>query len=107
MRHTKNLPTSFIKKLLFIVKIEGESAWPALLPSSRHFATGLLRPKIGDFVVFKNPKSEEEIFVKKVSDIRDGLFFVESVLPGGSSSREFGLVPERFVLGKIICRKSI
>ena len=102
MRPIKNSPTSFIKKLLFIVKIEGESAWPALVPSNRYFATSLLKPKIGDFVVFKNPKNEEEIFVKKVSAIDGNNYFMEGLLAGSSSSNDFGMVTKKLILGKII-----
>ena len=102
MTPIKNSPINFIKRILFSVTIEGESAWPVLVPSKRYFATCILKPKVGDFVVFKNPKNEEEIFVKKVRTIERGGYFVEGTVSWSSSSKEFGCIPRNLVLGKII-----
>jgi hypothetical protein len=76
---------------------------PALLPLRRYFASGLFFPRVGDFVVFQNPKNKDEIFVKKVSELLPGgSYLVESVFPVGSSSADFGPVPKELVLGKIL-----
>ena len=103
----KKMALSKRKFWLFTVSVEGESAWPALLPSRQYFATCLLKPKIGDFIVFHNPKNKEEIFVKKVRAIERGGYFVEGTLSWASSSEDFGIVPKELVLGKIISRRSI
>ena len=57
MRPIKQLLTSSIKGLIFKIKIEGESAWPKLIPQKIYWATNLFKPKINDFIIFKNPKN--------------------------------------------------
>jgi len=84
------------------VKIEGESLWPELIPGKSYLASSLLKPKTGDYVVFKNPKNPGEVFVKKVKKIIDGSYEVNGTIPWSSSSKTFGLVPKELVLGKII-----
>lgn len=95
---TKQSPTSFtsrlysllstrysLTKLLFVVKVEGESAWPELIPGKYYFATSLLRPKVGRYAVFKNPKKPKQILVKKISAVeRDSLEVSSSVSWGKS-----------------------
>jgi len=95
-------PISFIKTLIFLVKVEGESAWPDLIPGKRYFATKLLSPKPGDFIVFKNPNNKEEIFVKKILNLDKSSYFVSGNLPWSSSSSDFGRVSRKLVLGKVI-----
>lgn len=56
-----------LRNLLFKVKIFGESCWPELVPGKIYLATSLKKPRIGNYVVFKNPKPEEpEYIIKKV-----------------------------------------
>lgn len=87
--------------IVFVVRVEGESMWPALVPGRRYFASsrGVLR--VGDFAVFRNPKETSRIFVKRVAAARDGAYGMESAVSWGSSSREFGPVPQKYVLGKV------
>lgn len=98
----KNSPISFTKRILFRVKVEGMSAWPALVPSRRYFASCLVGPQIGDFIVFKNPKNEAETFVKRVAAKTPEGFVVEGLLEGSSSSADFGIVPQSIIFGKIL-----
>ncbi len=88
--------------LIFLVKVEGESAWPNLVPEKRYLATNLLKPKVSDFIVFQNPKNRKEIFVKKVKEIKNNFYFVEGTVSWSESSKNFGQVNKNLVLGKII-----
>ncbi len=90
------------KPPLFLVKVDGESLWPELVPGKHYLATSLLKPTVGDYIVFKNPNDVRAIFVKKINAVRDGLYEVVGTIPWSSSSEEFGMVPEELVLGKII-----
>jgi len=91
-----------IKRLLFLVKVEGESAWPELVPEKIYFATSLLRPKIGNFIVFKNPKNNEQNFVKKIVKITPAGYEVQGLSSWSSSSEDFGLVNKKSILGTLI-----
>ncbi|MCP6719338.1 MAG: S26 family signal peptidase [Patescibacteria group bacterium] len=99
---TKKLPISFIKRLIFSVEVEGESAWPELIPEKTYLATGIKKPKVGDFIVFLNPENNKEILVKKIKSIEDNYYFVSGNVSWANSSKDFGLVPKELVLGKII-----
>lgn len=85
-----------------MVKIEGESAWPDLIPGRSYLATNLSRPRIGDFVIFKNPKNKNEIFVKQVKEIKGNDYCLEGRLPWAESSKDFGLVNKNLILGRLI-----
>ncbi|GEM_PF-1979359 len=88
--------------IIFLVRVEGESAWPLLMPGGRYFASGLHRPRIGDFAVFQNPRDRSRVFVKRVAGIEHGLYRMESAVSWGSSSDDFGVVPRELIVGKII-----
>ncbi len=90
-----------IRGLLFAVRVEGESMWPALVPCRRYLASALGVVRVGDCAVFRNPKETSRVFVKRVAAVRGGDYIMESAVSWGSSSRDFGLVPERLVLGKL------
>ena len=92
---------------IFFVKIEGESLWPELIPGKSYLATSLFKPRIGDYLVFKNPKNQSEIFVKKVTKIIGKSCEVGGTIPWSSSSGTFGLVPQELALGKIILSSSV
>ncbi len=102
MKLIRYLLKSFIKRAIFLVKVEGESAWPELVPEKLYFATNLIKPKKGELVVFKNPKDKKEILVKKIKLIKKNLYFIEGTLPWSESSKSFGLVNKDLILGKII-----
>lgn len=88
--------------LFFLVKVGGESLWPELVPGNRYLATSLFKPNAGDYVIFKNPKNQRGVFVKKVKRISGGSYEVSGTVPWSSSSEEFGLVSKELVLGKVI-----
>jgi phage repressor protein C with HTH and peptisase S24 domain len=98
----KKLLTRFFKLPLFLAKVSGESAWPVLVPGKRYLATALLNPKKGDFIIFRNPKVNSEVYVKKVEEIKDGAYRVNGLVSWSSSSNDFGLVDKNLVLGKIL-----
>ena len=88
--------------MLFSVKIEGVSCWPYLIPEKKYFATNVLKPKIGNFIIFKNPKNQKEIFVKRVKEIKNNFYFVEGTVSFAKSSKDFGQVHKNLILGKIL-----
>ncbi|TSC77798.1 MAG: hypothetical protein G01um101433_472 [Parcubacteria group bacterium Gr01-1014_33] len=103
-----NKKVSYIRKSIFrspffFVHVQGESAWPTLVPGTLYLATNVVSPKIGDFIVFRNPMNIQEVFVKRVSSICDNCYHVESLVSWGSSSRDFGLVGHELILGKLLC----
>ncbi|MBI2122502.1 MAG: S26 family signal peptidase [Candidatus Sungbacteria bacterium] len=91
-----------IRRAIFSVKIEGESMWPVLIPGRQYLATNMLPIRRGDWAVFKNPQNTQEIFVKRVIEISNSEYHMESLVSWGSSSRNFGPVEKEFVLGKIL-----
>ena len=86
----------------FSVHIEGESAWPELISGKNYFATSFFKPKVGDFIVFQNPKNQKEIFVKRVAEIKNNYYYVEGTVSWATSSKNFGEVNKNLVLGKIL-----
>lgn len=102
MKLIKKLLINFGKFPFFIMKIEGESGWPKLISGKFYFASCLFKPKLGDFIVFKNPKNIKQIFVKKVSDFQKGQYIVEGLVSWSSSSRDFGPVSKELILGKLL-----
>ena len=102
MKLTKCSLISFIKKAIFLVKIEGESAWPELVSGKIYFATNLVKLKVGNFIIFQNPKNREEILVKKIKLIEENTYFVEGTLPWAESSRNFGSIDRCSIFGKIL-----
>lgn len=102
MTRTKTLRTSYFSRPLFRVKVDGESMWPALVPGKTYWASGLLKPQMGDVIIFRNPKNGEQIFVKRVAAVRPEEYEVESLVSWGTSSGELGLVPQSAVLGTVI-----
>lgn len=99
----RNLPSNYggFASIVFTVRVEGESMWPALVPGRRYFASSIGVLRAGDFAVFRNPNEMGRIFVKKVTEVCGAAYRMESAVPWGSSSNDFGLVPQKHVLGKI------
>lgn len=86
----------------FSAHIEGESAWPELIPGKNYFATSFFKPKVGDFIVFHNPKNLKDIFVKKIKAMKSNSYFVTGTVSFAESSKSFGWVNKDLVLGKIL-----
>lgn len=102
MKPSSRSLTNFFKHLLFVVKVEGESAFPELLPGSYYLATSLRKPKPGNFIVFTDPNKPSRILVKKVRSISNEGLAVESVVSWGTSSENFGLISQKNVRGIVI-----
>lgn len=122
MRHIKPLLTNFfnpkrglartllnadIRRILFVVRVEGESMWPALIPGRRYFASGIGVVRVGDFAVFRNPRETSRIFIKRAAAAREGGYIMESAVSWGASSRDFGPVPRQYIIGKVLQRFSV
>lgn len=88
-------------KIIFLVKIDGLSAWPELTPGKFYLGTSLFNPKVGDWLIFKNPKNQNDILIKRVINFKNNSYFVAGNLSFSSSSRDFGLVKENLILGKL------
>lgn len=89
----KKLLKSFSKKL-FLVKIEGLSAFPELIPGKYYLAQNLWQPKIGQYVVFLFQK---RIVVKKLIARNNDILVLQ-----GKIGQEKYSVQKRKVLGTLI-----
>jgi hypothetical protein len=101
MRRIKELLKNYFRHFLFLVRVEGESGWPYLVPGKRYFASGFVAPRVGDWAVFENPRDRGRILIKRVKASAGGKYIMEGAVSWGSSSRDFGLVERRFVLGRV------
>ncbi len=102
MKPTSRLLTNFFKHLLFVVKVEGESAFPELIPGRYYLASSLKRPQVGRFVVFSNPLNHGQILVKKVQRFEGDSLCVQGTVSWAVSSREIGRIPLRSTLGVLL-----
>ena len=101
MKRTKSSLTNYFKWMLFLVRVEGESLWPIAVPGRRYLASAFGVVRSGDFAVFRNPKDTTRIFVKRIAGRIGEDYIIESTVSWGSSSRDFGPVPRRLILGKL------
>lgn len=85
-----------------MVKPEGESGWPELIPEKYYFASNIVRPKVGDFIVFKNPRQESELLIKKVMRITEEFYFVTGTVSWSSFGPRSSPVPKKHVLGRLM-----
>jgi phage repressor protein C with HTH and peptisase S24 domain len=90
-----------MQKILFRVRIEGESMWPELVNGKRYFATPLVAPRVGNCVVFRDPQNSG-VFVKKIVGHEAGGYRLASLVLWGSSSDDFGLVPREDIIGTVL-----
>lgn len=102
MMRIAHLLINYFSRLLFVVRVEGESLRPWLVPGRRYLASSFFVPKVGDIAVFRNPCAPQEVFVKRVAAVRDGAYIMKSTVSWGSSSDDFGIVPRRLIVGKLI-----
>ena len=102
MQRIKQSLTRFFRTLFFMVRIEGESMWPILVPGMRYCASALLKPIQGDCIVFRDPRFPDRILVKRVSAYKNENYFVESLVSWGDSSKDFGGIPRDSILGTVI-----
>lgn len=90
-----------LKRLLFLVKVEGLSCWPYLRPGRKYLATSLSQPKPGDFVVFRD-KYRGRFLVKKVMSKAGNEYRVASTLPQTKKNENLAPVPSELIEGKLI-----
>jgi hypothetical protein len=90
-----------LQRLLFLVKVEGMSSWPHLIPHTYYVASKLIPPRIGDFVVFRHPH-HKTLLVKKVVSRENGMYRVSGTLPRATSSETLGLIAPHQIEGKIL-----
>lgn len=92
---------SFFERLIFIVRVSGESGWPVLVPGKRYLASGLSVPRAGDWAVFCDPRYRQRTLIKRVSRVVDSGYIMEGMVSWASGSRDFGLVPYEYIIGKV------
>lgn len=89
-------------RILFRVRVSGESCWPSLAPGRLYLASALIPAQKGDFIVFKSPTNSGQILVKKILGMREQNYEVGSTVSWGLSSKDFGIIDKRHVLGKVV-----
>lgn len=92
---------AWVRHILFIVRVEGESMWPWLVSGERYLASGWIRPRVGDFAVFRHPADRNKLLVKRVERIETDGFFMDGIVSWSSSSEDFGLVRWELIVGKV------
>jgi hypothetical protein len=80
-------------KPFFLVRVSGESMWPSFVPGKHYAASGLLRPRVGDDVVARNP-NEDGFVVKKITAHRGENWELNGTVPWSSS---FTVAPQDVV----------
>lgn len=88
-----------IYRILFRVRVSGESCWPALAPGRAYWASAMMPVRTGDFIVFWN---HNRLLVKKTLEVRKDGYEVGSTVSWGLSGGDFGTVRREDVLGKVI-----
>jgi nickel-type superoxide dismutase maturation protease len=86
-------------------RIEGDSMLPTLKNGHRVLVEIPAALQIGDIVVARHPFRKTPI-IKRITEFSTGgKFFLSGDNPEESTdSRSFGAIPERDILGKVICR---
>ena len=79
---------------------------PTLEPGDRLFVLQWLRPRVGELLVLQEPDAQLTFAVKRVAQLEpDGDVIVHADNPNVSrDSREFGPVPRRLIVGRVIFR---
>lgn len=101
MKRIRRLLTKF-SDALFIVRVKGESLWPALVPGRRYLASGLIRPRAGSYAVFRDPRDSDRVLVKRVKACEDGAYIMTSAVSWGASSADFGPVSRDHIIGTLL-----
>lgn len=91
-----------VLRILFRVRVSGESCWPVLVPGRSYWASAWIPVRVGDFVVFSNPADPAQVFIKKILGVRENGYEAGSLVSWGLSSKDFGVVDKKYILGKII-----
>jgi nickel-type superoxide dismutase maturation protease len=102
--------TQVVRRLLPLRRfvVEDTSMRPALQPGDRLFVFQWPRPKFnqGDLIVLKEPDRQLTFAIKRVASLApNGDVIVHADNPNVSrDSREFGPVPRRLIVGRVIFR---
>ena len=89
------------------VVVRGDSMMPTLQPDDRLLLVRSWWPRPGYMVAVRDPRARQRLLVKRVAgvDRRSRLVTVLGDNPGSSTdSRDFGPVPLRSVLGRVVYR---
>lgn len=100
--HTNKSRINFFKHILFRVRIGGESMWPGLVPGRAYWASSLVKPKKGSIIVFKHPRHAEQFLVKRIAEVTNEGYRVESSVSWGSSSDNLGIIDPSHVTGTLL-----
>lgn len=85
-------------RVLFLVRVSGESMWPSLVPGRRYWATSLLKPRVGDVVVAVHPHDHTIFVVKKITTHDGNAYGLDGTVPWSSSFT----VPADTVVGVLL-----
>ncbi len=90
--------------------VSGRSMEPAYFSGDKLFASGIIyklrKPKTGDVVVLRDPRSER-LVLKRIRKIDGGKYFVVGDNEGRSTdSRKFGAVPRGSIVGRVCFKYS-
>jgi len=88
-----------------LLDVEGPSMAPTLTHGDRLFCRYGARLRPGAIVVARHPLRQELFVVKRAAERRDGGWWLlsdNSRVEG--DSRDFGVVPDYLVLGRVLCR---
>ena len=88
------------------VVVAGESMLPALRPGDCLLVSRRSRIDVGDLVVARRPHAEGLLLVKRATRRADGGWWLlsDNAAAGLDDSRVFGVLPDAFVLGKVLFR---
>jgi len=90
-----------IAHTLFLVKVEGESMWPHLVPGKRYLASSFIKPKEGSAIVFYHARTGN-ILVKRVQRGDNNRYRVQGTVSWSSSDNDIGWVSGSEILGTLI-----
>ena len=78
---------------------------PTLAPGDRLLVTRATHLQAGDVVAARDPRDHHRVVVKRVSAVVDDGVVLRGDNPGASTdSRNFGAVPRRAVVGRVVRR---
>lgn len=87
------------------VVVEGSSMLPTLIPGDRLLLVRARHLQCGDLVAVSDPRQHRRLLIKRVSAIGHGSVELRGDNPEASTdSRDFGAVPARLVLGRVVRR---
>ena len=85
--------------------VQGTSMLPTLSPGDRLLVARVGRPRSGDLVIIRDPRTPSRLLCKRVVSTDMRHIVVRGDNPEASTdSRAFGPVPEEWVLGRVIRR---